>query len=86
MYEVLVEASAAKGLRRLPKEDLARIARELRGLTGDARPAGSRKIAGSADAYRIRVGDYRIVYQVDDGQRRVVVQAIGHRKDVYRPR
>jgi mRNA interferase RelE/StbE len=84
MYEVIVESTAAKGLRKLPKDVIERVARELRGLGEDPRRQGSRKIVGSSDAYRIRVGDYRIVYEVEDESRRVIVMAIGHRKDVYR--
>jgi len=84
MYEVIVEAGAAKGLRRLPADVVRRIARQIRGLTADARPAGCRKLTESENAYRIRVGDYRIVYEVEDARRRVLVQAIGHRKDIYR--
>jgi len=84
MYEVTIETGAAKGLRKLPKETLQRIAQELRSLSQDARPPGCRKIVGSENAYRIRVGDYRIVYRVDERLNRVAVQAIGHRKDVYR--
>ena len=84
MYEVIVEAGVAKGLRRLPADVVSRVARQLRGLTADARPPGCRKLSESENAYRIRVGDYRIVYEVEDARRRVLVQAIGHRKDIYR--
>ena len=66
MYEVIVEAAAAKSLRRLPADVVRRIAGELRGLAAEARPPGCRKIVGGEDAYRVRVGDYRIVYEVDD--------------------
>ena len=84
MHEVILESSAAKGLRKLPKEVVQRIAAELRALREDARPAGCRKIVDSENAYRIRVGDYRIVYQVNDEQKRILVLAIGNRKEVYR--
>jgi len=84
MYEVVVEAAAAKGLRKLPKDVIERIAGELRNLREDPRGPGSKKIVGSERFYRIRVGDYRIVFEVEDESKRVIVMAIGHRKDVYR--
>jgi mRNA interferase RelE/StbE len=84
MYEVIVEAGAAKGLRKLPVDVLRRIAQELRGLEVEARPPGCRKMVGGENAYRIRVGDYRILYEIEDSRHRVVVQAVGHRKDIYR--
>ena len=63
MYEVIVEAVAAKGLRKLPIDVVRRIANELRGLASEARPPRCRKMVGGVNAYRIRVGDYRIVYE-----------------------
>jgi mRNA interferase RelE/StbE len=84
MYEVIVESAAAKGLRRFPKDVVEKVAKELKGLREDPRAPGCRKIVGSTDTYRIRVGDYRIVYEVEDASKRVIVMAIGHRKDVYR--
>jgi mRNA interferase RelE/StbE len=84
MYEVVVEAGAAKGLRKLPRDVTERIAGELRNLGEDPRGPGAKKIVGSERFYRIRVGDYRIVYEVEDQSKRVIVMAIGHRKDVYR--
>jgi mRNA interferase RelE/StbE len=53
------------------------------GLAGDSRPVAAVKLAGSDD-YRIRVGDYRIVYAIDEGERLVLVARIAHRRDVYR--
>jgi mRNA interferase RelE/StbE len=52
-------------------------------LANDPRPPGCRKLAGTSDRYRIRVGDYRIVYRVDDGKVTVLVLLIGHRREVY---
>jgi len=53
-------------------------------LAQEARPAGCVKLAGSPDLYRIRVGDYRIVYQIKDNELLVLVLSIGHRREVYR--
>jgi mRNA interferase RelE/StbE len=52
-------------------------------LANDPRPQDCRKLAGTSDRYRIRVGDYRIIYRVDDGQVTVLVLLIGHRSKVY---
>ena len=66
----------------------AALYRRLRGaidaLANDARPAGCLKLAGSPDLYRVRVGDYRIVYQVKDTELVVLVLSIGHRREIYR--
>jgi mRNA interferase RelE/StbE len=66
----------------------AKLYGRLRGAIDDlqenARPMGCVKLAGEPDLYRIRVGDYRIVYQVNDAEVKVLVLAIGHRRDVYR--
>ena len=82
-YSVFIKPSAAKELEALPQDDLNRIVPRIRGLSTDPRPSGCAKLSGQ-ERYRIRQGDYRIVYTVDDGQRAVLVVKIGHRKDVYR--
>jgi len=60
-----------------------RVANVIDGLAADPRPRGSAKLAGRDD-FRIRVGDYRIVYAVDDAERLVLVARIAHRREVYR--
>lgn len=62
----------------------ARIARRIDNLATDPRPQGCEKITGSDDLYRIRVGDYRVVYQVRDERLLILVILIGHRRDIYR--
>lgn len=84
-YSVFLKSSAAKELEAVPRvEDRRRILEKIEGLADDPRPAGSVKLADRDDRRRIRQGDYRIVYSVDDPQRTVTVIKIGHRKDVYR--
>jgi mRNA interferase RelE/StbE len=61
-----------------------RLRTAIDGLTQDARPSGCVKLAGAPDLYRIRVGDYRIVYQVKDAALFVLVLSIGHRREIYR--
>lgn len=62
----------------------ARLRAAIDGLAQNARPSDCVKLAGEPDLYRIRVGDYRIIYQVNDLESRVLVLAIGHRREVYR--
>lgn len=82
-YRVLVFASAQKELRRLPRADLRRIVGRIQGLSGDPRPPGAEKLSGE-DRYRLRQGEWRVVYGIDDPGRRVVIVRIGHRREVYR--
>ena len=82
-YSVVIKRSAERELRAVPKRDLGRVVTRIRRLADDPRPPGSEKLSGE-DRYRIRQGDYRVVYAVDDEQRIVEVVRIGHRRDVYR--
>lgn len=84
-YSVFLKASAAEELENVARvEDRRRILEKIEGLADGPRPAGSIELAGRDDRRRIRQGDYRIVYSVDDPPRTVRVVKIGHRKDVYR--
>jgi len=75
---------AATTYRRLRGPIVDRISAAIDSLSREPRPTGSVKLAGRDD-FRIRVGDYRIVYGVDDSRRLIVVARIAHRRDVYRP-
>ncbi|MGE5279000.1 MAG: type II toxin-antitoxin system RelE family toxin [Acidobacteriota bacterium] len=83
-YEVRLKPSAQRALRKLPREIQRRIARRLDNLADDTRPAGCERLAGAEGLYRVRAGDCRIVYEVDDDAIVVLVVAIGDRSDVYR--
>jgi mRNA interferase RelE/StbE len=76
----------AKELRDLQRGDLQRVMDRVIGLADDPRPPGCEKLAGMADAWRIRSGSYRIVYVVDDHAQVVTVTRVGHRREVYRRR
>jgi mRNA interferase RelE/StbE len=82
-YEVRLHPSAARAYRRLQGPLRERIAAAVDGLAADQRPEGVVKLAGRDD-YRVRVGDYRIAYAVDDDERLVLVARIAHRREVYR--
>jgi mRNA interferase RelE/StbE len=84
MYHVLVERSAEKDLRRLSPDICSRVADALRTLAKNPRPMGSRKLSGSKCDWRIRVGDYRIVYEIADEVRVLRINRIRHRREVYR--
>jgi mRNA interferase RelE/StbE len=76
--------SATKDLWRLPPVDIARILDAANALAGEPYPAGCAKLSGSERSFRIRVGNYRILYDVFDGRLVIEVIKVGHRKDVYR--
>lgn len=82
-YSLFIKPSAAKELEGLPEKDRRRIARKIQRLATDPRPAGGEKLAGE-DRYRIRQGDYRVVYSIDDEAREIVVFKVGNRRDIYR--
>jgi len=84
-YRVLIKPSAAKEIEAVDqKKDRQRIVARIRSLADDPRPPDCEKLAGEDDRYRIRVGRYRVIYSVGDGELLVVVVRVGHRKDVYR--
>ena len=83
-YSVSLVPSARKELRQLPTQDLVRVHQKIVQLAANPRPHGSEKLAGSDDAYRLRQGDYRVVYEVDDSAHQVTVLRIRHRRDAYR--
>jgi mRNA interferase RelE/StbE len=85
MHRILLRPSAQKFLCKLRDKTLAvRLVAAMRGLASDPRPPGCEKLAGMESLYRIRVGDYRIVYQIQDEVLLVLVVKIGHRREVYR--
>jgi mRNA interferase RelE/StbE len=84
MYRVFLERAAEKDLNRLSSEIHDRVIAAIRGLASEPRPPGCRKLAGSKHDWRIRVGDYRVVYEVADEIRIVRVNRVRHRREVYR--
>jgi mRNA interferase RelE/StbE len=84
VYRVFLERAAEKDLKRLSAEIHDRVITAIRGLAQNPRPPGCRKLAGSENDWRIRVGDYRIVYEITDEIRVVRVNRVRHRRDVYR--
>ena len=82
-YSILILPRAGRALRTLPENDAERIDAAIEGLAENPRPVGSKKLKGE-EAYRIRVGDYRVVYSIDDNERIVLIADVGHRREIYR--
>jgi len=82
-YKLFIKPSAAKELETLPVKARGMIARKIQSLAADPRPRRSEKLSGE-DLYRIRQGDYRVLYDIQDKARVIVVIKIGHRREVYR--
>jgi mRNA interferase RelE/StbE len=82
-YTVTIHTPAKKNLCRLPENVQTRIARAMLALEANPRPSGVVKLAGR-DGWRIRAGDYRVIYTIDDAKKEVVIFAIGHRREIYR--
>lgn len=83
-YKVQWKASAKKELRRLPKEVIPRIITAVEQLTSEPTPPGCRKLVGSSHTYRLRVGDYRILYSIQQLKLVIEIIRVAHRKDAYR--
>lgn len=83
-YEVIFSHKAAKAFDGFAKDLQTRMAAKIDALVTEPRPTGCEKLTGFKNAYRIRVGDYRIVYAVDDLRGVVSIDRIAHRRDVYR--
>lgn len=82
-YTVSLTSRARRETRRLDRRILTRIAKSIEGLTENPRPTGCLKIKDRASLWRIRVGDWRIGYEIDDAARMVTVITIGHRREFY---
>ena len=83
-YTVSFRRSAEKDLRKLAATVQRRVLRVVEGLASEPRPSGCRKLQGGEHAFRIRLGDYRVIYTIDDGVKIVAVEHIRHRREVYR--
>jgi mRNA interferase RelE/StbE len=83
-YAVEIATLAVKALRDLPRADQRRVAARIDALAENPRPPGVEKLEGADDLYRVRAGDHRIVYRIEDKRLLVLVIRIGHRREVYR--
>jgi len=85
LYKLSIKPSAGKELEAVgSKADRSRIIAKVAALANNPRVRGSEKLAGYDDRYRIRQGNYRVIYQIDDSANEVTIYKIGHRREVYR--
>lgn len=82
-YEIVFKQSVAKDLRQIPGKDVQRILKRIDSLANDPRPADMEKLSGD-DKYRIRQGNYLILYTIEDSVVTVTIVKVGHRRDAYR--
>jgi mRNA interferase RelE/StbE len=83
-YATTFARSARKELDKLPPPQAERILKRIENLISNPRPVGSVKLKGNDDLWRVRVGDYRVIYQIDDRKMLIDISIIRHRRDVYR--
>lgn len=83
-YTISIDPAALREMKKLPAKVRQEVANAIDSLATDPRPSGSRKLSTSKNSYRIRVGDYRILYRIADRELSIIVVKVGDRKDVYR--
>lgn len=83
-YRIEFALSAARAFKKLDGTIQNRIVPKIDALASDPRPHGAEKLTGQENRYRVRVGDYRIIYVINDGGRIIIIAVIGHRREVYR--
>lgn len=84
MYQLTYEKRALKDLNKIPNVDVERILEVFKELSLNPTPVGSKKLSGKPDLFRVRQGDYRIVYTVDHREKKVKIILVRHRKEAYR--
>ncbi len=82
-YRIELKPAARRSLSKLPREVQKRLARKIEGLAREPRPYGAEKLQGLPELYRLRVGHYRILYQIQDNLLLVLVVQLGHRREIY---
>lgn len=82
-HSVFLEARAERDLKKLPREIRARILPKILSLKQNPRPAGVKKLSAQEEYYRLRVGDWRVVYEINDRQKKVNIFRIRHRREAY---
>lgn len=82
-FDIRFKESVAKDLRQLPVKDIKRILRRIDTLIDEPRPTGCEKLSAQ-ERYRVRQGDYRIIYEINDEEQIIIVIKVGHRREVYK--
>lgn len=84
MYSIIIERNALKSLATIPDKDAKKITNAINELAENIRPNGIKKLKGYENLYRIKIGNYRVIYEINDGELVIIVVEIGHRKEVYK--
>jgi mRNA interferase RelE/StbE len=84
MYRVIIKPAAEKQIVKLPKSVQRRVMEHLAALEINPRPQGCVKLSGATSTFRLRIGDYRIIYDIDDAHRTAIITIVAHRREVYR--
>ena len=82
-YNIEIKKSASKELSKLPKKELKSVINKIKNLSADPRPTGSKKLSGD-EKYRVRVGNHRVLYTIEDEKLVIYIVKVGHRKDIYK--
>ena len=83
-YQVIIKPAAHRDIKKLARPDQIRIIKRLESLSENPRPSGTKKLRGAEDLFRVREGNYRIIYQIQDELLVVLVVKVGHRREIYR--
>ena len=83
-YELLIERRAEKDLKKLEASLFTSIVEKIKSLSVNPHSSGSRKLSGSQNDWRIRIGDYRVLYEIDNKARTIKIMRVKHRREVYR--
>ena len=84
MYEIYLERGAERDLKRLSAHDFRRIITLIKALAENPRPSGCRKITGSKSDWRLRIGEHRIIYEIDERPKAIRILRVRHRREAYR--
>jgi mRNA interferase RelE/StbE len=83
-YSILLRPAAIRDLKSLPSDARSRIEKAIAHLADDPRTSGTKKLVGLDDEWRLRVGDYRVLYIINDSARQIVIARVAHRREAYR--
>jgi len=84
MHDLFISGQAERDMRRLDASMFRRVVSEMNGLSANPRPPGCRKLSGPGNDWRIRVGNYRVIYEIDDAEKVVRIMRVRHRSEAYR--
>lgn len=84
MYTIQIRKKALKEIKLIPTPNKEKIIKAINELSNNPRPVGCKKLKGDEELYRIRIGDYRVIYNIEDKIKIVEITRAGHRKDIYK--